>query len=380
AGYGVTTLEDLLAVTRSRLDGTFAKVILADGLPHGIGVYRFVGARGNTLYIGKATDIRRRVRSYFYGDPRRKIRDLLRETQSIEVQQHASMLEAEIAEACAIATELPPYNSSGKNHAAWYVRIVTRAKVPKVAAARGRRPDGSIYLGPFSARIARALIDTFRDALALHRCSRPERCRGCAFGEMGTCAGTDPAAHRREMAALAASVLTEPDRILDPLLQRMHKLASQERFEEAAELRERAAVLERLLHRDLETRALVDAGDVVVASGGRAILLRAGRVSAATDTTDRDDDEVVAALMTAAGAQEGMAFAGVEEHRQAPIISAWLRRAPDVRLLHATGIWAHPAAARPAWRFRPVHTEAATSTRRSRARAERPESIASAAI
>jgi DNA polymerase-3 subunit epsilon len=108
AGFGVVTLEDLLAISRSRLDGTFAKVVLAEKLPRGIGVYRFVGARANTLYVGKATDIRSRVRSYFYGDPRRKIRDLLKETQSIAAEPHASMLEAEVAEAQAIATQLPP--------------------------------------------------------------------------------------------------------------------------------------------------------------------------------------------------------------------------------------------------------------------------------
>jgi DNA polymerase III subunit epsilon len=378
AGFGVVTLEDLLAISRSRLDGTFAKVVLADNLPRGIGVYRFLGARGNTLYVGKATDIRSRVRSYFYGDPRRKIRDLLHETQSIEVQQHASMLEAEISEAAAIASETPPYNRMGKSRPSWYVRVVIRAKVPKVAAARTSRTDGSIYLGPFPSATTRALIDTFRDALALHRCSHPERCHGCAFAELRTCVGTDAVAHRRCIATLAMALHTDPWLLLGPLAARMLRLADQERYEEAAELRDRGALLERTVHRHLEAQALRDASEVVISSGGRAFLLRGGRLVSAIDTSGRTDAEVVATLLhVATEDKDDQADDGYR--RDAAIINAWLKRTDDVRLLHSQGPWSHPAAARPRAMFRPVQADAATATKRSRARAAAPESMASAA-
>ena len=62
---GVTTLEDLVAMSATRMDGTFNKIRLAEGVPRGAGVYRFLGASGQTLYVGKATDLRSRVRSYF---------------------------------------------------------------------------------------------------------------------------------------------------------------------------------------------------------------------------------------------------------------------------------------------------------------------------
>jgi DNA polymerase-3 subunit epsilon len=354
AGFGVVTLEDLLAISRSRMDGTFAKVILADNVPRGIGVYRFLGARGNTLYVGKATDLRSRVRSYFYGDPRRRIRDLLHETQSIDVQRHPSMLEAEIAEADAIARELPPYNRQGKSQADWYVRVVIRAKVPKVAAARTSKQDGSIYLGPFPSRTTRALIDAFRDALALHRCARPERCGGCAFSQLGKCAGTDALVHRRQVASLAMALQADPDLLLAPLVARMSRLAGQERFEEAAELRDRGALLERTVHRHLEMQALLDAAEIVVSSGGRAFLLRAGRLAGAVDVQNKHPGDVVASLL-----QPGIAPAALEEdaagaQRQAAIINSWLRRTSDVRVLHARGPWAQPAGARPRGLFRPV--------------------------
>ncbi|HEX2196338.1 MAG TPA: exonuclease domain-containing protein, partial [Actinomycetota bacterium] len=159
AGYGATTLEDLLALSSTRVDGTFQKIRLADGLPSAPGVYRFLGPAGQTLYVGKATDLRARVRSYFYGDPRRKIRDLLRETQDVAFEQCATTLEAEVAEARAIARETPPYNRRGKGGASWYVKA--SARPPRIAPARSPVDDGSAYLGPLpSLKLARALIDT----------------------------------------------------------------------------------------------------------------------------------------------------------------------------------------------------------------------------
>jgi DNA polymerase-3 subunit epsilon len=378
AGYGVVTLEDLLAISRSRLDGTFSKVTLADDLPRGIGVYRFLGARGNTLYVGKATDLRSRVRSYFYGDPRRKIRNLLHETQSITVRQHASMLEAELDEAGAIAREMPPYNSAGKTNPMWYVRVVTRSKVPKVATARTSKNDGSIYLGPYPSRTAKLLIEVFRDALALHRCSRPERCGGCAFSQLRTCTGTDSTLHRRQIAVLAVALVAEPNRLFEPLVQRMVRLAAQERFEEAAELRDRSALLERTVQRHLETQALVDADEVVIASGGRAFLLREGRLARAIDAHRGMDTEVIATLLGTTHEMEGVE-AGGRSNREAAIINAWLKRTTDARLLHVVGAWAQPVGARPRSLFKPLHTEEETSIKRSRARLAAPESIASTA-
>jgi DNA polymerase-3 subunit epsilon len=380
AGFGVVTLEDLLAISRSRLDGTFAKVVLADGLPRGIGVYRFLGARGNTLYVGKATDIRSRVRSYFYGDPRRKIRDLLKETQSIAVEQHASLLEAEVAEAHAIAAEMPPYNRAGKARAGWYVRVIFRTKTPKVAMARSSADDGSLYLGPYPPRTVKILVDAFRDALPVHRCTRPERCHGCAFGDMHTCSGLDARLHRRQIANLAIALAVEPDRVLDPLLDRMLRLAMQERYEEAAEVRDRGALLERTVLRHLETQSLLDAGEVVLACGGRAFLLHAGTLAGAIDTAGRADSEIVATLLreiTPGGSALTHRSPG---HREAAIINAWLKRTAEARLLHARGAWVQPAGARPRSRFVAAQTDEATSIRRSRVRSAAPESMASAAI
>jgi DNA polymerase-3 subunit epsilon len=345
AGFGVTTLEDLVAVTSTRLDGTFAKIMLTDDLPRGCGIYRFLGASGNTLYIGKAADIRARVRSYFYGDPRRKIRDLLRETQSIEVESHSSMLEAEVAEARAIAGELPPYNRTGKRPAGWYLRVAMSARAPKLAPARVPKRGPDIYLGPFpSARVVRNLIDALRDAFLIHRCSDPAGCNGCAFATIGSCAGS-PEAHRNEIRRAAAAIVAYPTAVVEPLRRRMWTLARQERFEEAAEVRDRGALLERTLCRESELRALLDAGEVVLAHEGRAHLIRNGQLaaSAALRLDGRDGDR----LRAAARSVPVHNYWPPDARAEAVVVASWLKRnACNARVLSAERSWALPATAR----------------------------------
>ena len=346
AGFGITTLEELIAVSSTRLDGTFHKISLARGLPRGPGVYRFVGATGRTLYVGKAADLRSRVRSYFYDDPRRRIGNLLRETAEVRAETHGSILEAEVAEARAIAHESPPYNRAGKGRASWYLKVTVTARVPKLATARVKREDGSAYVGPVaSARAARALMEAVRDALPVHRCREPAACRGCAFGEMRACVGPDMELHRQQMRIAATGLLCDPGGLLDRLARRIGHLAALHRFEEAARVREQAAHLEQTLTRAAEVRALCDARDIVLSNHARAWLIRNGRLAAAADY--EDDSKTTTRLREVASADSPP-----PSPREASVIASWLRRtAEDLRLVHVSGAWALPAGARPG-RFR----------------------------
>ena len=84
AAFGVLGLDDLLALPTMRAHPSAAKLALtaqAAALP---GVYLFRDRDGRVLYVGKATNLRARVRSYFSTDDRRKVPQLLRETARIE--------------------------------------------------------------------------------------------------------------------------------------------------------------------------------------------------------------------------------------------------------------------------------------------------------
>jgi DNA polymerase III subunit epsilon len=343
AGFGVTTLEDLTAMSGSRIDGTFSKIRLTDDVPRSCGVYRFIGSNGETLYVGKATDLRARVRSYFYGDPRRKIRDLLRQVERIEVETYRTTLEAEVAEARAIARERPPHNRAGKSRGTWYLKAHVRAKAPKFSGARVPRDDGNVYLGPFtSLRTVRTLIEALQDASAIHRCSEPARCRGCAFSEMGSCVGDEAAVHTRAIEELVHALESDPDAVFGPLRDKMRRLAALQRFEEATETRERAASMERALETAAMVRSLVGGGDIVLGIGDRAVLIRAGQLAAAVDV-EPDPSSVVSRLTMVAESQSVGDFVPTEVQREARVIWSWLRREADAcRLIAVSGTWALP--------------------------------------
>ena len=356
AGFGVVTLEDLLALSASRLDGTFSKISLTEGLPRGSGVYRFIGSTGKTLYIGKATNVRARVRSYFYGDPRRQIKDLLRETQAITVEEHRSTIEAEIAEARAIQREMPPYNRAGKRPAVWYLKASLAGRTGKIAPARAPKDDGALYLGPFhSVKVVRMLIDGLRDAFAVHRCSEPSRCHGCAFAEMSRCLGTEASRHVEEMKALIDAVVTDPQPIYARLERRMRTLAGYARFEEAAEIRDRGALLERTLSRNARIAALVAVEEIALRHGDRMLVIRSGQLAAAGPIdggADGDAASAVARLRRVAVASDVATYLTAGQLAEARVISSWIDRdADDIELVAVSGTWSVPAMARPPGRF-----------------------------
>lgn len=356
-GFGVTTLEDLTSITSARLDGTFHKLELTKDLPRAPGIYRFLGESGNTLYVGKATDIRSRVRSYFYGDPRRKIRDLLRQTSSVKAEVYGSLLEAEIAEARAIATEKPPYNRRGKRAGTWYVKLAARRKIPKLSAARVPKEDGSIYLGPFAShKLVRSLIEGLQDAEPVHRCTDPRKCSGCAFGEMDACIGTDAEAHRSLLLRLARGIFSDHPAILEPLRAKMMRYVEAERFEEAARVRDRGAALEAALTSAVATRSLLHAGRLVIADGTRAILFVDGTMACATDMGPGGENEAVNRLMDHAGRAQEARTEVVDRATMTEIriLMARSRGAEDVRLLYCQRGWSMPIGSRPLGFFQPA--------------------------
>jgi DNA polymerase III epsilon subunit family exonuclease len=113
--FGVLALEDLIEFPSARADATFKKVHLADRLPHAPGVYLFRDARGRVLYVGKAKDLRTRVRSYFSGDSRAKIADLLRELAAIDHVPCATEFEASVREVRLIQHHRPRYNRRSRD-------------------------------------------------------------------------------------------------------------------------------------------------------------------------------------------------------------------------------------------------------------------------
>lgn len=228
------------------------------------------------LYVGKALDLRARVRSHFYGDERPQTAGLVREAARVEVERCPTELAAEIRELELIRAHRPRCNRRGRRpqNDAWVrlaagqiPRFVVTSRLPEAAAA---------LLGPFPGRKAAAEVaEAMRSAAPLPRCSRPQdHPEGCAFGQMGHCVAPCLPGRRAEHAELAAMVVADVDGggalLLDALRRRMGALAAAQRYEEAAVARDRIGALARALERRRIVRTLEDAEGLVVCRPGPA--------------------------------------------------------------------------------------------------------------
>ena len=286
---GIHTLGDLYHACSARGRPNFAKIALAEQLPRGPGVYLFRDRAGHLLYVGKANDVRARVKSYFYGDERKKVQDLVASVASIEAIETASELEALVIEIRLIAIHLPRYNAHGKRWQRFtYLKLDPAEAWPRLKAARRPDPDdGAIYIGPFrSSKGASLAKEALEEAFAIRRCTRAmgqrTRFAPCALADMGRCLApcdgrTSPEAYGGLVDDLRAA-LSEPGSLLRGLVAKMESFAEQERFEEAALARDRIHALADVLARMRIDRWLTD-GRLVLEGPHGAIRLDRGALS-----------------------------------------------------------------------------------------------------
>jgi len=287
AGLGVLGLDDLIALPTLAAHPLAPKLRMTSDLPRRPGVYLFRGRGDRVLYVGKATDLRARVRSYFSGDDRRKILPLLREAERVDHVVCPSPLEAAVLEVRLIHRHLPPYNSRSTRWAKYaYVKLTVPERFPRLSVVKAPTADGALYLGPLpSAAAARTVVEAIESAVPLRRCSaRPPRAprdAPCTPAQLGVatcpCAGTvGEDDYRAIVDRVARGLTTDPDELLGPLEARMRSLAEAERFEEAADTRDRAAALSRALARQRQLDALRRAGRLEADHDGRRLVFRSG--------------------------------------------------------------------------------------------------------
>jgi len=129
-------------------------------IPNTPGVYFFLGARKEILYIGKATSLSNRVRSYFTNDIAEKrsklIEQMVEEAKTVEWTETDSVLEALILETNLIRTHTPKYNTISKDNKSFNHLIITKEEFPRVLVVRGKdlveqydESDIQYHFGPF---------------------------------------------------------------------------------------------------------------------------------------------------------------------------------------------------------------------------------------
>jgi len=143
-------------------------------IPNQPGVYRFMGAAGEVLYVGKAKELRKRVSSYFRrsGTPHGRTPEMLRLARDIEWVVTASEVEALLLEDNFIKESRPPFNLRLRDDKSYpFIEITLRDEWPRVRFFRGRHVPGNLYFGPYSsARKVRDTLDVIGRIFPYRKC------------------------------------------------------------------------------------------------------------------------------------------------------------------------------------------------------------------
>ena len=277
---GVLGLDDLLTLPTITGHPQLQKLRLTDDLPRAPGVYLFRDGGGRVLYVGKASNLRTRVRSYFSGDERRKIGQLLRETHVIDHVVTPGPLEAAVLEVRLIHEQLPRFKRQAKTWRRYaYLKLTLGERYPRLSVVKAPKDDGALYLGPLAtSATAQRIAEAIQSAVPLRRCTKtPPKTplpAPCAPAQLGVslfpcAAAVSDDEYRAVVAAVVRGLTIEPSTLLTPLEARMLLLAGEERFEEAADVRDRASALASAVRRQRRLDGLRRAGHVVVELPGR---------------------------------------------------------------------------------------------------------------
>jgi excinuclease ABC subunit C len=233
----------------------------AEALPTGPGVYLFKSRTGRVLYIGKAQNLRARVRSYVAGgDGRVRVPLLLEQAADVEVVVTPNVNDALLLENELIKQHKPPFNVRLRDDKQYLaLRLDPRDAWPRLLQVRRFKRDGALYFGPFTSSVAmRESVAKLQRIFPLRSCreavfrDHARRGRPCIEYEMKRCVGpccglVDAAAYSELVHGTALFLRGRSRELVAELTERMRQAAAEERFEAAARLRNQIAAVERTL-------------------------------------------------------------------------------------------------------------------------------------
>jgi DNA polymerase III subunit epsilon len=314
AGFGVLALDDLLSLPSSPL--ALRKLPLMAGLPRAPGVYLFRAADGRVLHVGRAADVRNRVRALFVTGGRRRVARLLRETVAIEYLPCAHPLEAAVTQLRLHHAHRPWFDGRPRRWKGCAYLKLTAGRWARLAVVHAARADGGLYLGPFPgvapARFVRSAIEA----------ALPVRRGGAEVVELV----------RRGLSG-------EPDLVVGPLAERVEALAVASRSGDAAFAQEQLRALSGALRRHAVVDGLRASGRITVDVAGHQIELDGGRLVA----VDQGPSPWSPPGGGAAHRATGRGLPGREEADELLTVGRWLRR--EARAGHVRVVGAVDASA-----------------------------------
>jgi excinuclease ABC subunit C len=245
-----------------------------ESLPTSTGVYQFYDADGEILYVGKAINLKTRVRSYFHSDhlDRPWVKQMIPIISDVKVLITDNEVEALILESNLITKYGPKYNSAGKDDKRYaWILINTRAPFPKVEKTRDLGRKGR-YFGPYpDGRAVNQVLKYLRKLYPYCDCNLEmypnhdpkeiKKSRLCFYYHLGLCPGPcdnliTSEEYKKNIRNIIKILQGNKKSPIKELEKRMHAYSGNKKFEKAAELRDKIRDL-----RYLSQRVDIDFGD-----------------------------------------------------------------------------------------------------------------------
>ena len=294
-----------------------------DLVPHSPGVYLMKDASGSVIYVGKANDLRQRLRSYFTASPKgnARILALIHTIADFSVIICDNERESLVLESTLIKKHQPRYNILLRDDKDYpYVRVTLNEQYPRILKAFRIGDDqnfGARYFGPYLSRDVKLALEAIRSIFPVKTCRRvlprdigKERpCLQYYIGRcIGPCKGDVPVEdYRAVMEQICRFFAGRTDDLLHELRQEMASAANQLHYERAARIRDRIQALENLMEKQKVVDAKpIDQDVLAIAGNGSEICLqkleiRHGRLVGASATfwpeKDLDEEEIIRSFL-----------------------------------------------------------------------------------
>jgi len=269
---------------------------ILEGIPSRPGCYLMKDARGQVIYVGKAVNLRNRVRSYFHASAShsRKVSEMIEHVADIEWIVVGSELEALILEMTLIKRHRPKYNVRLKDDKRYpYIKVHWADPFPKVTVIRRVRDDGSRYFGPYTSVWAvHQTLDVLRKIFPYLTCDRRitgEDLRACLYYDIKLCAGPcigaiDKAAYRKMIDHLCRFLQGQTAPVVENLEAEMQRASASMDYERAAVIRDQLQAIEKVVEQQkVVSQEKVDSDVIAFARDDRdacvqVFFIRAGRL------------------------------------------------------------------------------------------------------
>ncbi|MCB2209758.1 excinuclease ABC subunit UvrC [bacterium] len=323
---------------------------ILDTLPDKPGCYLMKNKRGQIIYVGKAINLRNRVRSYFHSTAQQhpKTRQLVRDIADIEWIVVGSELEALILEMTLIKRHKPRYNVRLKDDKRYpYIKVHWQNPFPKVTVTRQMKDDGARYFGPYTSVWAvHQTLDLLRKIFPYLTCNRDitgNDKRACLYYDIKLCTAPcigaiNKADYRQVIDDLCKFLEGRTGPVIKRLNDAMAQAAEKLEYEKAAAIRDQLLAIDKVVERQKVVSSEQTDSDVIAlarADGEACVqvfFIRSGKLIGREyfvleGTEEENEEEILSEFVKQFYAQAAFVPQKVllpTELEEAQIINTWL--------------------------------------------------------